>query len=581
MIKRNTFKFIIVLLLSAVIINTVSWAADTNMHERRVIIAVLRLAELWHYRLPKLDDKLSANFYNKYLSNLDSDKLYFVQKTDLEELKQYQLQLDDELVVGSTKFMEITDELLQKRLNELQGIITELTAKPFDYYANEVLKTKYSTYASDMPELKERWRRVLKFHALERYVKLLEAKEPSQRPIFGKVDSKLEHEARSGVANEFRQRLLRRSKMARDEKFSEYLNSLLDCYDPHTEYIAKTQESFEKISYVHSAVLRASNGSPKFGYISIPYFYHDGKALRNVALDVRSALNGFDDVAGVVLDLRDNPGGVFSMALDVAGLFLRNGPLIQLANAHGEIELISDNSELVSRLPLVVLVNSQTASSAEVLAAIFQDYERAVIVGSVATYGKGTAQSYFDVGEFMLDKYEVDQLAGTLKLTCEQCYRLNGLSFQSRGIRSDIILPELNWIATKTVEEQLDFAISPGSVKPVSYQRWRNEHLEKLRQRSLKRLQEDTAFQSVNAINRYQRETENYNEQSIGLKRAIEIRNKKYELNAHYRNSLKHRGKIRIISEIRDVSWQKELRSDIYVEEALRVLEDMLTGKWF
>ncbi|HBC04127.1 MAG TPA: tail-specific protease, partial [Aequorivita sp.] len=163
---------------------------------------------------------------------------------------------------------------------------------------------------------------------------------------------------------------------------------------------------------------------------------------RNAATDVKKEILRLKEqgMEGLVLDLRDNGGGSLRTAVDIAGLFIKKGPVVQVAS-NGNKEVLADkDSEIVWDGPLVILVNELSASASEILAAAMQDYKRAIILGSKQTYGKGTVQNVIDLNQW-LRKNDLGDM-GALKITSQKFYRVNGGSTQLEGVKSDVVMPD-------------------------------------------------------------------------------------------------------------------------------------------
>jgi carboxyl-terminal processing protease len=222
---------------------------------------------------------------------------------------------------------------------------------------------------------------------------------------------------------------------------------------------------------------KKADGTPyRIGVIDLPSFYADMTSTRNgqdrlksATEDVRRILNEFKAkrVDGVVLDLRHNGGGALSEALALTGLFIDQGPIVQVKGAQGGVRQQNDPEKgVVYGGPLMVLVSKLSASASEILAGALQDYGRALIVGDSTTHGKGTVQVVIDIG----NQLQVDPAPklGALKLTIQQFYRVNGDSTQDRGVASDIVLPSLvEELATG--EKELDHHLAFDRVKPAPH----------------------------------------------------------------------------------------------------------------
>ncbi len=239
-------------------------------------------------------------------------------------------------------------------------------------------------------------------------------------------------------------------------------------------------------TYVKSTVVKDSKGK-KIGYIRIPSFYRDfsggrnGEKPRNVTDDTRSALYKLkkEGISGLILDLRNNGGGSLSDAVEVSGLFLPGGPVVQVKNSQGMIRVLEDDdSNVAYDGPMIVLVNQFAASASEILAAALQDYGRALVVGGAHTHGKGTVQALVDLNRNLpllhLKKY--DDL-GALKVTIQKFYRVNGGSTQYRGVIPDVVLPSL-LDYMKTGEQYMDNSLPWDQVEDVGRMAWKGPRFE-------------------------------------------------------------------------------------------------------
>ncbi|CAK8724218.1 Carboxyl-terminal protease [Candidatus Electronema halotolerans] len=245
--------------------------------------------------------------------------------------------------------------------------------------------------------------------------------------------------------------------------------------------VVKLEETFVK-----STVLKDDKGH-KIGYLKIPTFYRDfsggqhGDASRNVTDDTRSELRKLKKkgIAGLILDLRNNGGGSLADAVEVSGLFLPGGPVVQIKNSEGQMLVLEDEDNgLVYDGPMLVLVNQFAASASEILAGALQDYGRALIVGGAHTHGKGTVQTLVDLNRNLplLFRRKYDDL-GALKITIQKFYRITGSSTQYKGIIPDVVLPSiLDYL--ETGEQYLDNSLPWDQVAPVKYKPWHGARLD-------------------------------------------------------------------------------------------------------
>lgn len=220
---------------------------------------------------------------------------------------------------------------------------------------------------------------------------------------------------------------------------------------------------------------QANGKNMKLGVISLPSFYMDYEAyqkgdpdFRSTTRDVKKLIGELktEGVDGIVMDLRNNGGGSLPEAVDLTGLFIKDGPVVQVRNSVGKVEILpDDDKEVFYSGPLVVLTNRFSASASEIFAGAIQDYQRGVVVGE-PTYGKGTVQTVLDLNRFINEKEKV----GELKLTFQKFYRVTGSSTQHKGVNPDINLPSA-YDAEHYGESASPSALPWDVISPTSYQK--------------------------------------------------------------------------------------------------------------
>ncbi len=276
---------------------------------------------------------------------------------------------------------------------------------------------------------------------------------------------------------------------------------------------------------------RIGEADAKIGVIQIPSFYRDFsgaqqgiKDFKSTSRDVIKVLRDFRRQGGVdaiVVDLRNNGGGALSEAIEVSGLFIDRGPVVQVKEQDGGVRKHDDDdAQIYSTEPLVVLCNRLSASASEIFAGAIKDYQRGIIVGGESTHGKGTVQNVMPVS---MQRLQIplfnDQDRGALKLTISQFYRVNGDSTQSEGVHSDIVLPSM-LDHMELGESSLDNALAFDRIDPAKYNpvgKTTPEMISTLRQRSQQRVAADPDFQKTNEaiadyLERKQRKTISLNE---------------------------------------------------------------------
>lgn len=362
---------------------------------------------------------------------------------------------------------------------------------------------------------------------------------------------------------------------------------------PITRDVVQIEEAFVK-----HTVLEV--GGKKFGYILIPSFYRDFEKSRtagggrNSTDDTRAAILALKEqgIEGIVLDLRNNGGGSLVDAVDIAGLFIAGGPVVQVKNSYGLKRILDDDdAKLVYGGPLVVLVNQFSASASEIVAAALQDYQRAVIVGGKHTHGKGTVQTIIDLNENipLLHLKRYDDL-GALKATIQKFYRINGGSTQYRGVEPDIVLPSL-FQHLESGEQYLDYSLAWDQDDPAEYEKYSDKitNLETIIERSRKRTAESEGLQlikeeAVRSAELSKQTLLSVNLDSMRAKRKEE-REAREKVGNHY-NLLEGEQE----NDSQDISqdpssddtgaagdWVEELKNDPYVTEAEMIIKDLVT----
>ncbi|MCE9552729.1 MAG: carboxy terminal-processing peptidase [Planctomycetes bacterium] len=511
--------------------------------DRQIAMAVMSLMNSQHISRHPLNDEMSQRWLTMFLKSIDPMKLYFTQG-DVDDFMRHRNELDDRLKRGDVGFAYEVYKVYLRRLNERIAVIDELLKMEHDFTVDEAMDTDFDKrpYAKDEAELRDRWRKRIKYDLL-----VLKAAKSEGA------------EAREKLSKRYHSFARNMRQFTSDDLLELYLTSLTTSYDPHTSYMSSSSlENFEILmrgelegigaalqmvdgntvvtkvilggaaakdgrlknkdqvigvgqgedgpivdvvdmrlndvvklirgkrgSIVRLQVLPGGTGKPiiynitrqsieltdslargdtvdmgtkpdgrpyKIGVIDLPSFYMDmngarlGKAdFRSTTRDVRKLLDDFraKGVDAVVLDLRRNGGGALTEAINLTGLFIDDGPVVQVKDADGKVEHYDDEERGVAwDGPLVVLTSKLSASASEIFAGAIQDYRRGIVVGDHTTHGKGTVQSMLDLGR-QLFRGEAAPKWGALKITQQQFYRPNGDSTQNRGVVSDIELPSL------------------------------------------------------------------------------------------------------------------------------------------
>jgi carboxyl-terminal processing protease len=243
----------------------------------------------------------------------------------------------------------------------------------------------------------------------------------------------------------------------------------------------------------------------KLGWITLPSFYQDMERSRtgkSTSRDVAALIKRLEQegIQGLVIDLRRNGGGSLDEAIKMTGLFITQGPVVQVKESGGDIEVLKDRDPSVTYSgPLVILVNKLSASASEIFAAALQDYGRAVIVGDSSTFGKGTVQTLLELGRFIPLLGGSSNDAGALKLTVQKFYRVAGGSTQLHGVSSDVVLPSLS-DNSEIGESALEHPLAYDEVEPAAIDVANNHKqlfIDDLKKRSNNRIAQDQSFQDI------------------------------------------------------------------------------------
>lgn len=346
-------------------------------------------------------------------------------------------------------------------------------------------------------------------------------------------------------------------------------------------------------TYARSSVVE-KNGI-KYGVIYLPKFYikFDDANSRDAGKDIATEVERLKKagVQGIVLDVRDNGGGSLKTVVDIAGLFIEEGPIVQVKSAGKRKEVLFDRDRQVEwDGPLVVMVNSFSASASEILAAAIQDYKRGVIIGSKQTYGKGTVQNVIDLNQFVRNSDLGD--LGALKTTTQKFYRINGGSTQLEGVHSDVEMPD-RYSYVKMGERDIENAMPWDKIDAAPYKVWdRQGNFNQAIANSKQRLSTSPQFQLIEENAKWINDRSKENVYSLELEKFkseqkhIEETAKKFKSIIDYKNDLVFTSlpyEQAMIS--KDISlkekrerWHENLSKDIYVEEAINVLSDLQKG---
>ncbi len=345
-------------------------------------------------------------------------------------------------------------------------------------------------------------------------------------------------------------------------------------------------------TYVKSSVVEKDGF--KYGIIYLPKFYIDFEdqnsrdAGKDVAIEVERLKK--EGVQGIVMDVRDNGGGSLKTVVDIAGLFIEQGPIVQIKSAAGKKEVLYDRDAKVQwDGPLVVMINEFSASASEILAAAIQDYKRGVVIGSKQSYGKGTVQNVIDLNQFVRGSTYGD--LGALKTTTQKFYRINGGSTQLEGVKSDIAIPD-KYAYLKMGERDIENAMPWDKIDEADYKIWdKQNNFDLTISKSKTRMQNNPQLQLIDDNAKWLDERNKENVYSLNIdkfkaeQKSLDEKNKKYKPISDYKNvfdfkslpyeveSMKNDP---VLKEKRE-RWHESLTKDIYIEEAIHILNDLQT----
>ena len=352
-----------------------------------------------------------------------------------------------------------------------------------------------------------------------------------------------------------------------------------------------TEETLAK-----SLIIDKVGSIENIGYIKLPKFYSsfEKKGGNSCAKDVASEIEKLKtvNVNGIILDLRNNTGGSLNDVVEMSGLFIKEGPIVQVKPRTRDAYVHRDkNPDVLYDGPLMILVNKYSASASEIIAAAMQDYKRAVIVGSTSTYGKGTVQRFYDLDRAFKGAEDYKPL-GSLKMTTQKFFRVNGGSTQLIGVTPDIVLPD-NYQYMDVGEKEYDHAMKWTEIDPVEYSQdvALLDHIDEVAATSKKRVDKNDKFTKVLAnaerIKKY-RDNSTY---SLNIDQFIEEMDQREEDSEQYKDlydtdiaSLKISNLEADMDNInfdeskqaRNKDWLDGMKKDFYLEEALSIMKDMI-----
>ncbi len=680
---RSNYLFVIFPLLLIGFAITNKKFSDPNK-DRLLMEVVKYVVEKGHYKKISIDDNLSENLYHSFIKQLDNQKRFFL-KSDIREFEKYKYLLDDQIKEYDLSFFNLVYQRSKIRIEEAKSYYEELVNNKFNFNLNENIDLDFEKkeYARSKSEIKNRWRKQLKFSTLD----IATLKLGDTLSI---INDRIYNESIAIVKKNTEDYFEFITDLDRDDWYSNYLNAFLTQLDPHTYYfqpedkerfdvnisgkftgigarLTKTegnikvveiiiggpvwkdklldvgdiiikvaQENEEPVDIVGmkvddaiklikgpeksivSLTVKKLDGSIKevqitralveleelyakstlieeddirYGYISLPKFYVDFSNYknRNSAEDVKNEIiklknNGIE---GLILDLRNNGGGSLQSVVDMTGLFIEKGPIVQVKSIGNRKQVLYDrNSEIVWDGPLVVLINEMSASASEILAAALQDYERAVILGSKKTFGKGTVQNVIDLNKFISNS---DFDLGALKITTDKFYRINGESVQLEGVKSDVIVPD-SYMHIFNGEKDEENPLAWDKIDPAMYNPWINEgSLDFISSNAQSRVNDNNYLKLISKradwIEKQQKNKtiplkfltyQNYLDENKNKTKEFESLSK-YSNNLNFKLLKSEKDYIMSNKELLSNRnrWHKNLTKDIYISEGVNILKQL------
>jgi len=708
LMKKNFKVFLLAVFVSAASCSFTTKKFENPDKDKLLLDLIAYVIDRGHYNPGDINDEFSEKVYDKFLQGLDPLKRYFL-ASDIKEFRKYRSKIDDQLKDKDLTFFNLVNERLETRMAEAKTRYESVLSEPFDFTVDESIDVDYDnlSYAKSEEELRERWRKQLKFSTISNFYDLVEEKSSADEArkkaeafneTYEATDNakltrtEMEVKARDQVRTSLEEYFDFTSDLNRDDYFATFLTTVVEGFDPHTNYFAppdrdrfdlamsgklegigarlqkkndyitivevisggpawrgehvnvgdvilkvKQEDEKDAVSIVGMRtddavkLIKGPKGSKvtltmkrvdgtiedekitrdvveleetfaksavidkderTFGLINLPQFYFDMEDYKkkNAASDVRNEIIRLKEegMQGLVLDLRNNGGGSLKTAVDIGGLFIKDGPIVQVAANGNAKEVLKDrNPEIIWDGPLVILVNELSASASEILAAAMQDYKRAIIIGSKQTYGKGTVQNLLDLNTYVRENDLGDM--GALKITTQKFYRVNGGSTQLEGVKSDVVMPD-RYSYIDVGERDYDNPLPYDKIDPASYEIWDgyvdfDAAIEKSKGRMAKSEQLALIDQNAQWIKK-KRDELSVNLNFDAYNKDIEDRkleSEKFDAIEKYDNKLSLRSLDKEIALMKQDTtlrekrkrWHENLAKDIYVEEAVNVLEDL------
>lgn len=349
-------------------------------------------------------------------------------------------------------------------------------------------------------------------------------------------------------------------------------------------------------THAKSAILENKKTDIRSGYISLPRFYADfnNTGAKNVTSDVKNAVEKLKEknINGLILDLRGNGGGSLKDVVDIVGLFIDQGPVVQVKGRKGKPYILNDNHQgILYKGPLLVLVDAHSASASEIFAAAIQNYNRGIVIGGNRTFGKGTVQRFVKLDNYLANKFSQYKPLGSVKLTTQKFYRINGGATQLKGVKPGIVLPDKFMFIEKTGEKELDYPLPWDKINPVEYQSWTKlpDNLDPLREEASGRVSENEVFQMIRKKAQYLQNQRDKTIFSLNWEEFHQFKSRQEKQSRKFNNIRKkipgmdivpvkpnlEKAKTDTVVQARVKNFTQKLQKDVHVFETLRILDDL------
>lgn len=348
-------------------------------------------------------------------------------------------------------------------------------------------------------------------------------------------------------------------------------------------------------SYAKSAIIKHEKLGIKVGLVDLRSFYadFDDPKGRRCSKDLKAEVEKLikEKVDGIVIDLRFNGGGSLNDVVEMTGIFIEKGPIVQVKNKNSRPFVYEDRDpSVLYNGPLVILVNAFSASASEIMAAALQDYGRAIVVGtSPSTFGKGTVQRFFSLDAIVPEKFKELGELGSVKITIQKFYRINGGSTQLKGVVPDIILPGAYSYMT-VGEKDEDYPMAWSEIEKANYRETgeATKIMDKVKKKSAKRVATNKTMQLVDENAKWVKNRQEESAYSLNLKTYDKDQKALDKESEKYKNINKEIEQLQISSLKADFdyiqsdtvrvnsmkNWHKSLKQDFYLEEVAHIIND-------